>query len=287
MQDYVIFTDSSCDLTHQMVKQLSLTVVPLSVTMENKSYYNYSDNRELDPKDFYETLRRGVMATTNAVNVGQAMEAMMPVLASGKDILILAFSSGLSATYNSFQIAAQDLQPQFPQRKIFVVDTLCAASGQGLLVYLASKRRAEGMSIVRVRNWVEANKSNICHWVTVNDLMHLKRGGRVSATSAAMGSLLAIKPLIHMTVEGKLETVGKTRGRKATLATLLGKVKALPNIPDTVFIGHADNPEDAYYLAHHLQEMGVDYVEIGYIGPVIGAHTGPSCVVISFLGEKR
>ncbi len=287
MKNYVIITDSSCDLSQTMVEKLGITVLPLSVLMEGESYYNYSDNREIEPKNFYHKLRQGVVATTNAANIGEATEGMRPILKSGLDILVLAFSSGLSTTYHSFRIAAADLQEAFPQRKILIVDTCCASAGQGLLIYLASRLREEGNSIEQVYHWVEDNKLRICHWVTVDDLMHLKRGGRISPTTALMGSLLSMKPIIAVTDEGKLETVGKVRGRKAALATLLNQVKALPAIPQVVFVGHADCLRDACYLQEQLYDMGVAIVEVGYIGPVIGAHTGPGCIVISFLGQQR
>lgn len=287
MNNFAIITDSSCDLSHQMVLEHDLTVLPLSVLMEEKSYFNYSDNSEITPQDFYAKLRDGVMASTNAVNVGQAEEAMTKLCQEGKDVLVLGFSSGLSTTYNSFAIAADTLREQFPDRKIYTVDTLSAAAGQGLLVYLACKLKEEGKSMEEVRDWVEANKLRCCHWVTVNDLMHLKRGGRVSAATAMVGSLLSVKPMIAVTDEGKLETVSKARGRKTALDQIVAKVVAQGDVK-TVFIGHADCLEDANYVADQLTaKLGELEIVIGFIGPVIGAHTGPGCLVAAYLGDHR
>lgn len=290
MSNFVIMTDSSADLTHQMVLDFDLTVLPLSVLMEEKSYFNYSDNSELDPLAFYGKLRNGIMASTNAVNVGQAEEAMASLLKEGKDILVLGFSSGLSTTYNSFAIAAETMREQFPERNIYTVDTLSATAGQGLLVYLAAQMRAEGATIEEVRDWVEEKKLYCQHWITVNDLMHLKRGGRVSAATAMVGSLLSVKPFIYVTDEGKLITAGKARGRKTALDQIVEKVEALgaEKRPEIVFIGHADCEADANYIADQLKsKCGIAQIIVHLIGPVIGAHTGPGCICVAFLGDHR
>lgn len=203
MSDYVIITDSSCDLPDTLVKELELEVLPLAFIMDGKTYRNYPDNREMSPEEFYGKEKEGIMATTNAVNVGEAGDAIEAVLKRGKDVLVLAFSSGLSTTCNSFQIAAGDLAGQYPDRKIYVVDTLCASLGQGMLVYQAARLRQEGKSMEEVRDWVEANKLRQCHWFTVNDLFFLKKGGRVSAATAVVGTMLQIKPVMHVDKIGR------------------------------------------------------------------------------------
>ncbi len=290
MSNYAIITDSSCDLPDSLVKELELEVLPLAFIMDGKTYRNYPDNREMSPKDFYNKQREGIMATTNAVNVGEAADAMETVLKRGEDVLALAFSSGLSTTCNSFQIAAGDLAEQYPDRKIFVVDTLCASLGQGMFVYQAAKLRQAGKSIEEVRDWAEQNRLNQCHWFTVNDLFFLKKGGRVSAATAVVGTMLQIKPVMHVDNEGHLIKVDTARGRKASLNALVDKVGELAVDPaaQTMFISNSDCQEDAQYVADQVKaKYGTREIIINSIGPVIGAHTGPGCVALFFTGQHR
>ena len=290
MNDYTIITDSSCDLPDSLVKELELEVLPLAFIMDGKTYRNYPDNREMAPKDFYNKQREGSMATTNAVNVGEAADAMEDVLKRGEDVLVLAFSSGLSTTCNSFQIAAGDLAEQYPDRKIFVVDTLCASLGQGMFVYQAARLRQAGKSMEEVRDWAEQNRLNQCHWFTVNDLFFLKKGGRVSAATAVVGTMLQIKPVMHVDNEGHLIKVDTARGRKASLNALVDKVGELADNPaaQTMFISNSDCQEDAQYVADQIKaRYGTEEIIINSIGPVIGAHTGPGCVALFFTGKHR
>ncbi len=290
MSDYVIITDSSCDLPDTLVKELELEVLPLAFIMDGKTYRNYPDNREMSPEEFYGKEKEGIMATTNAVNVGEAGDAIEAVLKRGKDVLVLAFSSGLSTTCNSFQIAAGDLAGQYPDRKIYVVDTLCASLGQGMLVYQAARLRQEGKSMEEVRDWVEANKLRQCHWFTVNDLFFLKKGGRVSAATAVVGTMLQIKPILHVDDEGHLISIAKARGRRASLTALVDKVGELAEDPasQTMFISNSDCAEDAQFVADEIRKRyGTKEIVINSIGPVIGAHTGPGCVALFFTGRHR
>ena len=290
MNNYTIITDSSCDLPDSLVKELELEVLPLAFIMDGKTYRNYPDNREMAPKDFYNKQREGSMATTNAVNVGEAADAMEDVLKRGEDVLVLAFSSGLSTTCNSFQIAAGDLAEQYPDRKIFVVDTLCASLGQGMFVYQAARLRQAGRSMEEVRDWAEQNKLNQCHWFTVNDLFFLQKGGRVSAATAVVGTMLQIKPVMHVDNEGHLIKVDTARGRKASLNALVDKVGELADNPaaQTMFISNSDCQEDAQYVADQIKaRYGTEEIIINSIGPVIGAHTGPGCVALFFTGKHR
>ena len=290
MSEFVILTDSCADLSAELVEQLDVQVLPLSYNMDGKIVYNYPDNREMDPHEFYDLLRGGKMATTSAVNVAQFTEAMEPCLQQGKDVLVLAFSSGLSTTYNSAVIAADDLKEKYPERKIYVVDTLCASMGQGLLVYLAAKERAKGKSIETVRDWAEANKMSVAHQFTVNDLFHLKRGGRVSATTAVVGTMLSIKPVLHVDDEGHLINIAKARGRAASLKALVDTMEktAVDPANQTVFISHGDCAEDAQAVANMIRErMGVEKFIINHIGPVIGAHAGPGTVALFYMAKER
>ena len=288
MFSYKIITDSCCDFTEQQYQELDVLCAPLSVVYNGESHSNFSD--PVAVKGFYDLLRTGVMATTSAANPEGWTAIMEPVLKNGQDVLVLAFSSGLSATYQSAVIAAQELQDAYPDRKIRVVDTLCAALGQGLLVWYACKKRDEGKTLEELTAWVEENKQHICHWVTVDDLSHLKRGGRISATTALVGTMLNIKPIIYVNEEGKLINTAKVRGRKAAIDFLVKKAQELGDGYDneTMFVAHGDCPEDAAALEAALKEKcGVKNVITGYVGPVIGAHTGPGVLVVFFMGKQR
>lgn len=290
MSDFVILTDSSADLGADLTAQMDIQVLPLSFSVQGKTYYNYPDNRDMDPKDFYSLLRKGELATTAAVNVAQYTEALEPLLQAGQDVLILAFSSGLSATFNSSSVAVTELREKYPDRKLYTVDTLCASLGQGLLVYLAAKEREKGKNIDEVRDWVVSHKLSICHQFTVDDLHFLKRGGRISATTAVMGSMLKIKPVLHVDNEGHLVSIGKARGRQASLKALVDRMEqtAIDPKDQIVFISHGDCIQDAELVAQMVKDrFGVQKVYINYVGPVIGAHSGPGTLALFYVGVER
>ena len=284
---YRIITDSCCDFPLAYYADLGLTMVPLTVLYKGEVYTDFSD---AGTKTVYDGMRAGELPTTSAVNPKGWAEAMEPALKAGEDVLVMAFSSGLSTTYQSAVIAAEELREKYPQRRIRVVDTLCASMGQGLLVWYACKKQTEGLDVDALADWCEENKLHLCHWFTVDDLMHLKRGGRVSAATALMGTMLNIKPVLHVDDEGHLINVAKARGRKASIDMLAKKLEELGSgfDNDTVFISHGDCPEDAQYLADLVKERcGVRNVVISYVGPVIGAHTGPGVLAFFFLGTHR
>lgn len=284
---YQIITDTCCDYPTEMYQELNLVTVPLSVLYKGVEYNEYTESWL---KGLFDGLRNGEKATTAAVNPEAWAAAMEPVLAAGQDALVLAFSSGLSTTYQSAVIAAQELSEKYPDRKVNVVDTLCASLGQGLLVWYACQKRDAGMSLEELTAWCEDNKLHLCHWVTADDLMYLKRGGRVSAATAVAGTILQIKPIIHVNNEGKLISVGKARGRKAAIKTLCDKVGELgiEGANDTIFICHGDCLEDAQTLEQMLKEQyGTKKVFIYYIGAVIGSHAGPGTMAVFFLGKNR
>ena len=288
--DFAIFTDSSADLGEDLVREMDIQVLPLSFTIQDRTYHNYPDNHELDPHTFYKMLREGQTATTAAVNVEQYLQAMEPQLQAGRDVLVLAFSSGLSATCHSAQIAAQELSEQYPERKVYVVDSLCASLGQGLLVWYAAQERKKGRTIEEVRDWAEANKLSLCHQFTVDDLHFLKRGGRISATTAVVGSMLQIKPVLHVDDEGHLINIGKARGRQSSLKALVDKMEKTVTEAgkQTVFISHGDCLEDAEAVAQMVRErFGTQDIRINYVGPVIGAHSGPGTLALFYLGTQR
>ncbi len=285
--DFQIITDSCCDFPTPMYGQLGLTFVPLTVEFRG----NTSDDRNDDTlKDMYQGLRAGEVAKTSAVNPSRWSQAMEKALAAGKDVLVLAFSSGLSTTYQSAAIAAEELKDEYPDRKIQVIDTLCASMGQGLLVWYACKKRDEGLSLDEVTQWVLDNRLHLCHWFTVDDLMYLKRGGRISAATALVGTMLQIKPLLHVDDEGHLINMTKTRGRKAAIDAMVKKAQELGAGYDnsTMFISHGDCLSDAEYLSRQLKEKcGVKDVVISYVGAVIGSHSGPGTLALFFLGSHR
>ena len=286
---FKIITDSSCDFTKAQYEELGLRYAPLTLLYKGEQHDSFTEETEL--KSFYNGIRDGEMPTTSAVNPEGWASVMEPVLAAGEDVLALCFTSGLSTTYQSAVIAASELQEKYPHRKIRVVDTLCAALGQGLLVWYACRKRDQGLDLDAVAQWVEDNKLRLCHWVTVDDLDHLKRGGRVSATTAFVGGLLNIKPIIHVDNDGKLDTVGKVRGRKAAMEYLVKQMAATASADEneTITIAHGDCPEDAAAL-EALVRKSCPYVKnviTGYVGGVIGAHTGPGVLVLFFLGSQR
>ena len=285
--NYQIITDTGCDFPMDMYDQLGLTVVPLVVTYQNQDHTIYSEQWL---KEMFAGLRAGEIAKTSAINPDRWSKAMLSHLEKGQDVLVLTFSSGLSTTYQSAVIAAEELREIYPHRTIRVVDTLGASLGQGLLVYYACQKRDAGMTLEQLTAWVEENRFNLCHWFTVDDLMFLKRGGRISAASAFMGTMLQIKPVLHVDAEGHLVNTGKVRGRKASIEALAGKMGelAIAHANDTVFICHGDCIEDAKGLENMVKEKyGVKNVFIYYVGAVIGSHSGPGTLALFFLGKNR
>lgn len=287
MPNYKILTDSACDLPAEMITSLDLSMVNLYVNFRGQSR---SDSVDGDIQELYNAWRNGEPASTSAVNPDQWAEAMEPLLQAGQEILVLAFSSGLSTTYQSAVIAANELMEKYPEQKISVVDTGCASLGQGLLVWYACQKRDEGMTLDEITAWTQQTKMHLCHWFTVDDLMYLKRGGRISAATAVVGTMLKIKPVLHVDDEGHLISKSKVRGRKASIQALAAKVSELGDGYDnsTMFICHGDCIDDAKYLESLVREKyGVKNVFIGYTGAVIGSHSGPGTLALFFLGKHR
>lgn len=289
MNSYVVITDSAVDISEEMAHELDLQVIPLSFTIEGKSYQNYLDEREMSTKEFYQKMREGKTATTAQINTAKFIDIFTPILETGKDLLYIAFSSGLSGTYNASRLAAEELRLKYPDRKIITVDSLAASMGQGLLVYHAVQQKRAGRSIEEVAKWVEDNRNLLCHWFTVDDLNHLKRGGRISSAAALFGTVLGIKPVLHVDNEGHLIPVAKVRGRRASLDALISHMKETITQPQdqVVFISHGDSPEDAGYVADQCKLFGVKDVVVHEIGPVIGAHSGPGTIALFFLGTHK
>ena len=290
MAAYTILTDSCCDLPAELAAELELEVLPLRLEMSGSTYRNYLDGREIGFQEFYSRIRGGENAVTSAVSVGDFETAMRAVLDRGEDLLCICFSSALSATYQSASIAADSLREAYPDRTLYVVDSLCASMGQGLLVWLCAQEKRNGKSIREVRDFAEQQKGSVCHWFTVDDLYHLKRGGRVSATTALFGTMLSIKPVLHVDGEGRLIPMEKARGRKASLTALVDQMEETAVSPgyQTVFISHGDCLDDAKFVASEIRRrFGTQNIIIDYIGPVIGSHTGAGVVALFFTGSSR
>lgn len=289
MSEYVITTDNNSDLPEEYLKDHGVGCMYLSYSMDGK---NYTHENFLPEHEFYEAMRNGSMPTTAQVNPENAKALLEPYLKEGKDILHIAFSSGLSGTYNSSRIAAEELMEEYPDRKIIVVDSLSASLGQGLLVWLAQQKKELGQTLEDVADWVEKNKLKMVHLFTVDDLNHLYRGGRVSRTTAIVGSMLNIKPVLHVDNEGKLTAIGKVRGRKKALQELVKlmdeKIGSFGADCDTIFISHGDCEQDAQYVAAKVKEKyNIKNIIINQVGATIGAHSGPGTMALFFVGDVR
>lgn len=270
----------------QQAKELDISMVQLSVEINGATYAN----DQLDYPEFYQWMRDGASAKTFAANPEQWTQLMKQAMDRGEDVLVLAFSSGLSNTYQAAVLAADELRSSYPERKIVVIDTLCASLGEGMMVYFCAKLRQQGKSMEEVIAYAEKNLPGLAHWFTVDNLQYLKRGGRISATTAMVGSLLNIKPVMHVDDAGKLVSVSKARGRKASIEAMIASMKrtAVNASEQEAFISHGDCIEDAEYLAQRvMEELGVKAVHIGYVGAVIGAHSGPGTLALFFYGTER
>ena len=291
--DFEIVTDSCCNLLEDMIDDFGIHILPLTfmVDGEDEVYQSYLKGERTDLKQFYTMMREGKVFKTSLPNLAESEALFRELLGSGRDVLYIAFSSGLSGTYQALSLMAAQLQEEFPERKIHVVDSLAASGGQGLLVWYAVQHARAGESIDQVRDWLEENKLHLAHWFTVDDLMFLFRGGRVSKTAAWAGTLLNIKPVLHVDDEGHLIPMEKVRGRKKSLNALIDHMEKSANKPvsdQMVFITHGDCIEDAEYVAAKIKErFGVKEVVINYVDPVIGAHSGPGTMALFFLADKR
>ncbi len=288
MNEYVIYTDSACDIKPETLAEWGVGYEELTFRFdgEDKSYFNF----EMPTSEFYEKMKGGAVAKTAAINPDTFSASFERILGEGKDMLYLGFSSGLSTTYNSARIAAEGLKEKYPERKIVVIDTLCASAGEGLLVYLAAKKKGEGASLEENAEYVKSLISKLCHWFTVDDLVYLKRGGRISALSYFVGSAIGIKPVLHVDNEGHLVSVQKVRGRKMAIDTIVKKYEELADDKEgaTLFISHADCERDVKIFADAIKEKFGNEVDlVTDVGPVIGAHSGPGTLAVFFIGKER
>lgn len=287
---FEIVTDSSANLPNDIIDKYNLHILSLIFRVNDLEYESYIKGEENDLSKFYNMMRNKDLITTSCMSPSSCLEIFEPILENGKDILYIGFSSALSGTYQVAHNCLEELKERYPERKIYDIDTLGASLGQGLLVTYAARYREEGKSIEEVHSWLVNNIFHLCHWFTVDDLFFLKRGGRVSASAALVGTMLSIKPVMHMDNSGKLIPVSKVRGRKKSLDALFEKMELLAINPEsqTVYISHGDCIDDAEYLAEKIRKrFGINDILIHYVDPVIGAHSGPGTVALFFLGKER
>lgn len=286
MNDYVIMTDSTIDLNADLAESLELSVIRMTVCVDDKTF---SDN-ELTPKEFYNKLRNKSVSSTSQINPSVFVEYFTDIVKTGKDILYICFSSGLSGMYNSAVLAAEQVQKDYPERKILVIDSLSASIGEGLLVYHAAMKKLAGAGMEEVAEWVEENKLKVCHWFMVDDLNHLCRGGRLSQSAAFFGSMMNIKPILSVDNEGKLKVVSKVRGKSKAMDYILDQIESCAQDVEnqTILVGHADCEENAKVLADMiLDKFKPKDIIISNLGAVIGSHVGPGMFAATFLGNKR
>ncbi len=287
---FEIITDSSSNLTDELIEKYRLHILSLVFRVDGKEYYSYEKGVKTDLKPFYTMMREKKEITTSLIDINVCTPIFENLLKQGQDILYIGFSSALSGTYQAAALVLEDLKEAYPDRKILAVDTLGASLGEGLLVHYASTLREEGKSIDEVYNWLLDNRLHLCHWFTVDDLFFLKRGGRISGGAAVLGTILGVKPIMHMDDEGRLVLVGKVRGRKTSLDTLVDRMEEYATEPEsqTVFITHGDCIDDAEYVAQQVKErLHVKETLINFVDPVIGAHSGPGTLALFFVGTKR
>lgn len=284
--NYVLITDSACDILPEKLAEWKVEMIPLAYLFTDTGKEQLDHEEPI--KEFYKSMRDGRVAKTSSVNESRFVDAFTPILEAGKDLLYLAFSSGLSVTCENGKKVAAMLQEKYPERKIVVIDSLAASAGQGLFVYLAVQNRDNGMSLEDNARALEAYVLHVCHWFTVDDLVYLKRGGRISRTTALLGTALNVKPVLHVDNEGHLIKMTQVHGRKKSvrkMAERLGET-ILPDSP--IFISHGDCAEDAEMLKEILKkEYGKEVTLITWIGSVIGAHSGPGTLALFFIGTER
>ncbi|WP_178624312.1 DegV family protein [Frisingicoccus sp.] len=287
--NFIITTDTCCDLPKSYIKENGLDVVTLYYNMKGVAY---GKDVELEVKAFYDMMRAGEMPTTMAANPEELREMFEKYLKAGKDVLHLAFSSELSSSYSNAAVVARELNEEYTDNKVVVIDTLSASLGQGLVIYKAVQLREDGWSIDEVARWVEENRLHFCHQFTVDDLNHLYRGGRVSKLTAVAGTLIQVKPILHVNDEGKLIPIGKVRGRKKSLMALVDNMErtigSYRDKNDIVFISHGDALEEAEYVAGLVKErFGIENFLIHPVSPTIGAHSGPGTIALFYMGDRR
>jgi len=290
MSNYKIITDSTCDLPPKIIKELGIHVIPMEYTLDGINHFQDVYDHGEKTRAFYNHLKEGKKPTTSMINIERYMEIFSSYLDQDRDVLHISFSSALSGSHNASRLATLELKERYPERIIRTVDSRAASIGQGLMVYHAAMMKEKGMDLTDLADWIEKNTGSVRHWFTVEDLQHLKRGGRIGAIQAHVGTALSIKPILTVDAEGKLLNAGKVMGRKKSLTELLNRMKeeSVDSENQVIIIGHGDSREDAELLEKKIrQTLPVKDVILTYIGPIIGSHTGPGMVGLTFMGEKK
>ncbi len=290
MSSFKIFTESNADLSLELMEKSDVHIIPMMFILDGKEYLNTPLKAQLPETEFYAKVRNGSMPTTSQINIEDFKEHATPYLDKGIDVLHVGFSSALSGTYNSCRLAAEELRESYPDRKIIVVDSLCASLGEGLIVFLAAMKQQQGATIEEVAQYIEDNKLNIAHWFTVDDLNHLYRGGRVSKLSAVAGTLLGVKPILNVSNEGKLTAKDKVRGRAKSIDYLVDKVVQNATSPkdNYLFVSHGDCIEDCEYFVEKVKErVNFKGIYINFVGSTVGTHSGPGTLAVFFYSDKR
>lgn len=288
MSNYVIVSDATLDLPVNIIKEYGVHVIPMGVAIDDVTYTFDPEEKDLSVEEFYAKLQNGAVAQTTQITPSIFMDHFGKLLEQGLDILYISFSSGLSGTYNTSQLVIRELSEEYPDRKIYCIDSLCASIGEGLLVYHAALLKQKGFSLEQLKDWVELNKTAAKHWFTVTDLFYLKRGGRISSIEAMVGTALKIRPVLSMDNNGKLAVISKIRGSKSELDFLITKMEegGIELASQTVIIGHADNLVKAQELEKLIRDRNlVQDIVITKIGPIIGSHTGPGMLALTFMGN--
>lgn len=287
---YQIVTDSACNLTEEMIDEFGLEILPLTFMVDGVQHQSYLKGEKTDLKQFYTMMREGKVITTSLPNMQESEKTLRAIADSGKDILYLGFSSALSGTYAATELLLKQIAFDYPDRTFISEETFAASGGQGMLVYLACKKAKDGASIEEVAQFVRDTRDHLCHWFTVDDLMFLFRGGRVSRTSAWAGTLLNIKPVLHVDNAGALIPMEKVRGRKKSIKALVDHMEktAIDPKSQTIFITHGDCIEDVEALKAEITErFGITDFVVNYVDPVIGAHSGPGTLALFFVGTEK
>lgn len=289
LMSFEVVTDSSANLTDEMIKKYGIHVISLTIRVDGRDFPSYQNGKATDRKMFYDMMRDGKELLTSQINPADCANLFSQILSRGNDVLYICFSSTLSGTYQVAAMTAEDMAPDYPERKILVLNSLSAAFGEGMLAVCAAKMRDEGASAEETYERINSKKFNACHWFTVDNLIYLKRGGRIPAATQIVGTMLNIKPIFHMDNDGRLTPVGKVRGRRNALNELIERLRGQITEPEsqTLYIAHADCPDDAEYLREKLAEFNPVEIISAYLDPVIGSHTGPGTISVYFFGRER